>query len=193
MSIHVQPRPAATLLAARDHPQGGIEILMMRRSQRLEFGPGNYVFPGGALDPSDFDPVWHSLCDGQDDASASRLLDLPDGGLAYWVAAVRECFEEAGLLLCRDASGRFLETDDPAQAQKLEQMRADWRDSSEGFAMLLDMHRLRPALDEMGYLSHWITPPGGKRRYDVRFFVTTAALQQRPSHDGEEAVGLEWL
>src|SRR3990167_4597584 len=106
------PRPAATLVLAREAAQG-IEIFLLRRTHLAEFAGGAYVFPGGALDPSDQDERWAAHCVGMDDAAASRLLKLEHGGLAYWVAAIRECFEEAGLLLARDRSGAMLAIDRP--------------------------------------------------------------------------------
>src|SRR5579864_4262240 len=88
-------REAATLVLVRDG-SAGTEVFMLRRSHRLEFTPGAYVFPGGAVDPTD--TALADYCTGRDDASASRLLGLESGGLVYWVAAVRECFEECGVL-----------------------------------------------------------------------------------------------
>jgi 8-oxo-dGTP pyrophosphatase MutT (NUDIX family) len=98
------PRPAATLILAREAAQG-IEVFLLGRTHLAEFAGGAYVFPGGALDPSDQGGHWAAHCVGMDDAAASRLLGLDQGGLAYWVAAIRECFEEAGLLFACDRSG----------------------------------------------------------------------------------------
>ena len=96
----VKPSPAATVTLVRDAPLG-LEVLMLQRSMALKFMPGAYVFPGGALDPGDDSAELHGLCVGLDDAAASRALGLARGGLAYWIAAIREAFEEAGILLQR--------------------------------------------------------------------------------------------
>jgi len=82
------PRPAATLILARDGKQGP-EIFMMQRTLKASFVAGAHVFPGGAVDPGDEDACWSGSA-GLDDAQASRILGVERGGLAYWVAAVRE-------------------------------------------------------------------------------------------------------
>ena len=87
-------------------PEGvtALEVLMVRRNLRSDFVGGGYVFPGGAVDPHDGAVEAEALCVGRNDAEASALLGLASGGLAYWVAGVRETFEEAGLLLARRAA-----------------------------------------------------------------------------------------
>ena len=101
----VEIRPAATVMLVRDAPEpsGGttLEVLMVRRNLRSDFVGGAYVFPGGAVDPLDGGAEAEALCAGRTDAGASALLGFDSGGLAYWVAVVRETFEEAGLLLAR--------------------------------------------------------------------------------------------
>src|SRR5258706_9126792 len=98
------PRPAATLILLRPGTQGP-EVLMIQRSQSAVFLGGAYVFPGGALDPQDADPRLSRRIVGMTDEQASARLKLASGGLAYYVAAIRECFEEAGVLLLIDAKG----------------------------------------------------------------------------------------
>ena len=100
------PRPAATLILLRH----GLEVLMLQRVQTAAFLGGAYVFPGGALDPEDHSS--HRVT-GLTDAQANERLKVSSGGLAYYVAAVRECFEEAGILLAQDARG------DPRREQSL--------------------------------------------------------------------------
>ena len=95
MTKHVALRPAATLVLVRDSAQG-MEVFMMQRTHKAAFVPGGYVFPGGALDASDAGAGFTLCCPGMDDGSACRILNLEQGGLAYWVAAIRECFEESG-------------------------------------------------------------------------------------------------
>ncbi|MGH9023995.1 MAG: NUDIX domain-containing protein, partial [Acidimicrobiia bacterium] len=94
-------RSAATLLVARDASQ--LEVLVIERPEKMRFAPGAHVFPGGVLD-SDDDELVRRLsdrCDGWSDEEASENLGVSTGGLAFWVAAVRECFEEVGLLFAR--------------------------------------------------------------------------------------------
>ena len=92
-------------MLVRDAPQapGGIEVFMLRRNLRSVFVAGAFVFPGGAVDDADRAISPPELVDGIDDATASRLLGRAHGGLAFWVAAIRESFEEAGVLLAKDA------------------------------------------------------------------------------------------
>jgi 8-oxo-dGTP pyrophosphatase MutT (NUDIX family) len=94
----VVPRPAATVILARN-VSDGIEVFMMERTTAVEFAKGMHVFPGGALDRTDHHPEIASLCVGLDDKAASETLGIEQGGLAYWIAAIRECFEESGLLM----------------------------------------------------------------------------------------------
>src|SRR5215510_6422337 len=117
MSPPVVPRPAATITIVRDLA-AGFEVLMMQRNLQSGFMAGAYVFPGGAVDDEDLDPGFYALCTGLDDAQASRRLGIERDGLAYWVGAIRECFEEAGLLLCYDRAGKLLALNDPAPAAR---------------------------------------------------------------------------
>ncbi len=96
------PRDAATVMLirdVRDDDGTAIEVCMLRRNLTSEFVAGVYVFPGGSVDPDDRGPAVEELCRGRTDAEASAILGIGSGGLAFWVAALRECFEEAGVLL----------------------------------------------------------------------------------------------
>ena len=186
------PRPAATLILVRDASEG-MEVFMIRRTQSAVFMGGAHVFPGGGVDASDASAELAAHCQGIDDAKASGLLELPSGGLAYWIAALRECFEEAGLLLAHDADGRYADLNDDQHAHVFER----WRDSIRaGKATLADLcreHDLRLAAERLVYYSHWITQPGRPRRYDTRFFVAEAPSAQTASHDNSETVDHIWI
>lgn len=186
------PRPAATLVLARE-AASGIEIFLLRRTDRAAFAGGAYVFPGGALDPGDHDGLWQSQCAGMDDAAASRLLDVQRGGLAYWIAAIRECFEEAGVLLAYDASGEMLAIDDPGSIREFGALRRELIAGGITFAELCRARQVRPAADHLAYFSHWITAQGRPRRFDTRFFVALAPPSQTPSHDRGETVEHLWI
>ena len=92
--------------------EASLEVLMLRRSLESVFVRGAYVFPGGAVDPADGEPELLGRCTGHTDAQVSAVLDLDSGGLAYWVSALRECFEEAGVLIATRANGDSLSFDD---------------------------------------------------------------------------------
>jgi glyoxylase-like metal-dependent hydrolase (beta-lactamase superfamily II)/8-oxo-dGTP pyrophosphatase MutT (NUDIX family) len=171
------PRPAATLILLRQGP----EVLMLQRVQTAAFLGGAYVFPGGALDPEDHSA--HRVL-GLTEAQANERLRVSSGGLAYYVAAIRECFEEAGILLARDASGAPLS---PERAEKL----LHWR--KKPFRNMLEAEDLYVPAGELAYYGHWITAPGRSRRFDARFFVAIAPEGQQGSHDAGETVHDIWI
>ena len=113
LSEEIPLRPAATVMLVRDAEGGGIEVFMVRRATSAAFAGGMYVFPGGRVDDADGASGAATFVAGLDDAAASATLGLPSGGLAYWVAAIRECFEEAGLLLACSSGGGDAPGDSP--------------------------------------------------------------------------------
>lgn len=192
MTTPVTPRPAATLALLRDGERG-LEVLMMRRTHLAEFASGAYVFPGGAVDDSDRDPASAALARGIDDAQASRVLGIPHGGLAYWIAAIRECCEEAGMLLAYDGTGRIVPIEGDARRAEFARQRRALNQGQLSLADLLREDRLTLASDTLVYLSHWITQAGRPRRFDTRFFVARAPARQQSEHDGAELLHHVWL
>lgn len=168
---------------------------MVRRSLESVFVGGAHVFPGGALDPGDGDGS--TACDGIDDAAASRILGIPAGGLAYWVAAVRESFEEAGVLIARERPGApvlsFAGSADVPRAARLAAHRRALNAKSTAFGDVLRAEGLQLALDRVHYVAHWVTPEGSPRRYDTRFFVTAAPRGQVAAHDASETISHLWI
>jgi 8-oxo-dGTP pyrophosphatase MutT (NUDIX family) len=194
-------RDAATVMLVRDAVDGAggpaVEVCMLKRNLASEFVAGAYVFPGGAVDPADRGDAADELSRGLSDADASRILGVESGGLAFWVAALRECFEEAGVLLAqpRDAADGtlLLDTTDPAERARFEAHRLG---INEGRTGLLDVCReegLVLAADTVHYVSHWITPELAPRRYDTRFFVTAAPPGQVARHDDGETIATIWV
>jgi 8-oxo-dGTP pyrophosphatase MutT (NUDIX family) len=187
----VKPSPAATVALVRDAPRG-LEVLILQRSLSLAFMPGAHVFPGGALDRADGSPELHARCVGLDDATASHMLGVEHGGLAYWVAAIREAFEEAGIMLAYDASGGLVSTNGAAaeryraHRQALDERRGD-------FDAIARSEGLRLATDRLFYFGHWITPASLPRRYDTRFFVAVAPEEQEARHDNRETIAHVWV
>ncbi|MGT2428846.1 MBL fold metallo-hydrolase [Cupriavidus basilensis] len=182
-------RNAATLLVLRDGPLG-IEVLMVRRAERAgDRSSGSYVYPGGTLDAQD--RRLHAYADGLDDHAASQRLGVDAGGLDFYLAAVRECFEEAGLLFARDSAGQPLALDQLEEAQRA-LLRDAARHDGLGLAHACAQLGLRLAVDRLAYFSHWLTPPGLPKRFDTRFFVAIAPTGQTAAHDGEEASGHCW-
>ena len=191
-----EPRPAATILllrnAAGEGPaaQDAPEVFMLQRTSKAAFLPGAFVFPGGALDPDDASERAAERVLGLDDAQASARLGLAAGGLAYWVAAARECFEESGILLAADESGRTMA---PERAAALEHLRAEMNAGTLLFSQFLEQEDLFIPAPEIAYYSHWITAPGRPRRFSTRFFIACAPGGQHGAHDRSETVHSVWV
>ncbi len=183
-------RAAASLLILRDGARG-TEVLLMRRPERgdNDFRSGMCVFPGGVLDRNDADA--HAHCLGLDDRIASARLGLDAGGLDYFIAAVRESFEEVGLLFACEADGR------PIDVQAHETPLREWRGAlHRGEATVAQMCRAQGwwlDLREMAYFAHWLTPVTRPKRFDTRFFVRVAPPAQHAQPDMGEALELLWL
>ena len=145
-------RPAATVLLLRDGQQG-LEVLMTRRAMTASFAPGAYVFPGGGIDPAD----------AQAHALAARRTTQSDGLLTQAVAAIRESFEELGILLARHADGRMADDADIAALNR--------HAPAADFARQCQQHGLTLAADQVFLLAHWVTDRDLPRRFDVPFLV----------------------
>jgi 8-oxo-dGTP pyrophosphatase MutT (NUDIX family) len=176
-------------------PSGGTElqVLMVRRNLRSDFVGGAYVFPGGGVDPLDGGAGAEALCSGRSDAEASKLLGLATGGLAYWVAVVRETFEEAGLLLAWREGGPDLLAGNPDEEARFAAARAAVNAGTRRFLDLCREERLRLSVGDIHYFAHWITPRGAPRRYDTRFFVAAAPPGQIAAHSAGETIAEIWV
>ncbi len=175
-------------------PGPGSEVFMLRRTLQAAFASGMYVFPGGRLDDVDRGEEMEAVCDGLTDAEASALLQIPSGGLAFWVAAIRECFEEAGVLLARSVdTGEVIRFDEPAVTERFNTARAGIYDSSLDLIRLCESEGLRLTTDKIHYMAHWITPVGEMRRFDTRFFLAMAPQAQEPLHDDGETIASLWV
>lgn len=179
--MSVEVRLAATVVVVRDRASGeGLEVLVQRRNPAMVFAPGAVVFPGGALDDTD------------DELAATVGPPLRGGhdhprGPAMLAAAVRECFEEVGLLFARHRD-QLVSGDEEWFAAAT----ADVRSGRRSLSRVCHDHELRLATDELRWFGHWITPPGAPRRYDTRFFVAPAPGAQPVHHDRDEAVEAGW-
>ena len=181
-------RQAATVVVLR-RSDAGMQVLLMRRAPRDgDIHSGASVFPGGLLDAADAEGC--ALCSGLDDAQASARLGLPSGGLAYWFAALRECFEEAGLLYAAAQDRSHL---DAAQLALIATQRDALNRRELTMASICQRFGIHLAADRIAYLDHWLTPPGVPKRYDTRFFVTEAPELQVASQDDHETDAQLWL
>lgn len=186
-------RDAATVMLVRDGPTGVLEVLMVQRNLRSDFVGGAHVFPGGAVDDADRVAAMEGLCAGGGDGACSARLGVDKGGLALYVAAIRECFEEAGVLLARRPGDEHgLSFSDPEAAARFVAHRASVH-AGRPLAEVLVEEGLVLDVDRLHYVSHWITPEGAPRRYDTRFFVAEAPPEQVPLHDERETVASVWI
>jgi 8-oxo-dGTP pyrophosphatase MutT (NUDIX family) len=189
MAPDVIPRLAATTILVR--PQGAhCEVLLLKRGAGARFMPNAYVFAGGALDAQDANAETYALCEGLDDRAAAQQLGLQAEGLKFFVAAIREVFEESGLLLAYDAHARLVDLSQ-WDAAKLREMRLALSSGAVSFAALCQAQGWRLAVDRLHFFSHWITPPG-RMRFDTRFFLGAAPANQMASLVGDEMSELLW-
>jgi 8-oxo-dGTP pyrophosphatase MutT (NUDIX family) len=180
-------RDAATVILLSDRPD--LHVLMLERTRRAVFGPGATVFPGGAVDPADTEPRLLRRVVDLDDRAAGAEHGLSGGGLGFRVAAVRECFEEAGILIARAEAGGAPVEHDADLAAAREQLNA----GTLRFVDLLEARGLVLAARELRLFSHWLTPRGAPRRYNTWFFVAPAPDGEDGAHDDNELVASGWV
>ena len=186
------PQPAATVLLVRDTQEDGIEVFLIERAAKTNFG-GAYVFPGGKVDLEDSSDEFSEICQGVSDEEASSALGIERGGLAYWVAVIRECFEEVGILLAYRKEGGNFDPEDESEKERFVNYRNRLNDGEKVLANMCESEELFLATDRLAYLAHWITPKIEKRRYDTRFFIAQAPEGQEAIHDGSESVNSIWI
>lgn len=180
----VQPRPASTIILLRQQ-EAGFSVFLVVRHHQVDFATGAAVFPGGRLHEEDHDPFFG--------CGQTAAAELPPIARAHRVAAIRETYEEAGLLLAYHASSREL-----ASRETLERLeRLDARGRLErgelSLREVLEQESLELALDALVPFAHWITPYGVPKRFDTHFYLTTTPEHQLASHGGREVVDSVWL
>lgn len=179
-------RLAATVMLLRDSAQG-LEVFMVQRPGKGDF-PDIHVFPGGKVDADDFSP---DICFGLQDSEASEKLGISSGGLRYWVAVARECFEECGVLLVRK-EGIPLPFDEKI-AERFHRYRERLLENRVSFSDICRSENLQVDCTRLAYFSHWITPNQVPRRFDTRFFVATMPTDQSTNAYTYETVDDEWI
>ena len=182
--------PAATVLLVRDCGDE-LEVLMVKRSKRPPFG-NLYVFPGGKIDESDKDLNITNFCNGLNDEQASIKLGVNEGGLSYWVACVRECFEEVGILLAKKNNGQELDLNG-ADKHKFDNYRRMLLENKISLFEICKKENLSLNLNNIEPFSHWITPEIEIKRFDTRFFIAYIPAKQTERHDGNELTDSVWI
>lgn len=174
--------PAATILLLRDEP--AFEVLMVERHANIDFAGGALVFPGGRVDAGDHDPAWADHCDGFNAVPAEQR--------AGRIAAIREAFEETGVLLARRAGEAAYVTDD--YVQSIDNWRREVEQDDSKFLALARRKNLRLACDALQLFAHWIPPKGvHRRRYNTLFFAARTPPGRRAREDGNEATEAIWI
>ncbi len=187
------PRDASTVLPLRDGTDG-LEVFMVKRSSALGFLGGHHVFPGGAVDEQDADPAFEELLEGFDAAECVRRFGMTDRvrARAHVVAAIRELFEESGILLASGDVTRSAGTEQD-RTHRRQAARARIAGGELAFARFLAEEGLRLQAGDLRYFAHWITPKSGEKRFDTRFFVVRMPEGQSARHDRHESIEGEWV
>ena len=179
----VKPIPAATVISLRDSPTG-IEVLMVQRTQKADFAGGALLFPGGKVDPNDYEILKSDRC--------ALFGNIEDNLRAIRVAGVREMFEEAGLLFARE----FGETE-MISKKRADHIRNTYRENllaqKISFYEIIETENLMVASDLLIPFAHWITPITGRKRFDTHFLVAKTPDGHVASHDGSETLDTVWI
>ena len=188
-SDSVKARPSATVVLVREG-ESDPEILMVRRKAGDAFGD-SYAFPGGVVD--DDESQAQAFCRGTTAEQADAELGLPSGGLDFYSAAVRELFEETGVLLARDSQGDWAFSGNPDAESLLRELRGQLDDGVLPWAEILRTHDLCIACDALHYFSFWETPVRLPKRWAARFFLAEMPPGQDAQHDGSEVTDSCWM
>ena len=187
------PAPAATLALLRDRPgAAGFEVLLIRRHGASKFAAGDYVFPGGKIEADDNPDDATVSCARLDPVRAARMLGLesaPRAALGAWIGAIRETFEEVGILLAYAPDGAPVRVDHPRFVEYRRACQADHG----AFWDMVRAEGLALATDRLVYFAHWITPEVQPLRFDTRFFAAPAPAGQDAIADAHEVTEVRWL
>jgi len=192
-----KPRDAATLILMRgaDHARTGIEILLVRRHTKSTFMPGAYVFPGGRIEAADYTRKAERICHGLSFKQAQDTIpgtSPPEKALAFFVAAIRETFEEAGILLAYRETPDFVAFNEDEKI-RFTKYRREVRKGPFSFATIIDREGLKLATEKLFYFAHWITPEISPIRFDTRFFVAASPSKQEALEDEFETTAHMWI
>lgn len=176
-----EPKPAATVVLMRDGDDG-LEVLLLKRHRSAGFVPGAYVFPGGRIDAADADERLVAIGPVPEHSAVAAH---------FWFGAVREVFEETGVLLARNAAGAW--APDASSSEAMEAWREKLMGDATTLLEIVTAEALRVELDEVAYFAHWITPEPEPRRYDTRFFAAALPAGRVIRPDAREMVDAIWV
>lgn len=184
------------MIVMRDQGKGGFAVLLLRRHEQNLFMGGNFVYPGGTVNDDDEREEMMAVSRGLTPHQARNTLGEKDSkqtSLGYWIAGIRELFEEAGLLIAYDSRDRLFGPETTSAKEKLTRYRAALQKKTIDFLTFLRAESLTLALDRCHYYAHWITPEARKVRFDTRFFVIVDESGQEASPDRQETTESLWL
>ncbi len=194
--IAVTPKKAATVILLRDDGPKGFDVFLLKRHPKSSFMGGNYVYPGGRVDRNDGSEELYSRSKGMTLEEAQKNLRgtfSPEESLAHWIAAIRELFEESGVLLAYDQKGNLVELTNRQERERFLHYRKLLQEGKISFGEMAQKENLVLALDQLHYYAHWITPEAQPQRFDTRFFLTRCPLGQEASPDQKETTAGIWL
>ena len=183
MDKPVPALPSATVVLLREH-DGAPELLMVKRRAGDAFGD-SYAFPGGVVDHDESDA--HGRIDGTTADEANSILGVTEEGLDYYSAAIRELFEETGILLAR-TNGEWATV-----TPQLQELRIEVDKGRLSWSEFLETQGLRLACDTLHYFAYWQTPLDQHKRWSTRFFLARTPDGQDATHDGSEVTDIRWL
>ncbi|HEX9880137.1 MAG TPA: hypothetical protein VGB25_08095 [Candidatus Binatia bacterium] len=190
------PRKASTVILVRPHAEGKFEVFMTRRPMEMKFLGGFYVFPGGSIGEEDHSQAVLKRCRGLSPDEARSILGnelSPEMALAHWVAAIRELFEEAGVLLCVTEAGHPLDMEQRKVRERLAEKRLALVEGSLDFLTLLKTEGLYCDAGRAVFFYHRITPEVYSTRFDTRFYLARLPAGQTPLARSEEVIDGRWI
>lgn len=195
-----RPRPSSTVILLRQG-EGDVEVFMVRRSPRSEFAASVYVFPGGSVCADDQSPQVERVCAGLSPEIAHGMFvtrggnppSAPRQSLGLIVAALRELYEEAGVLLASESDGHPMDLRRDGRLERLAAARPDVEEGRLSLAALAAREEIQLAWRELVYFSHWITPIGFSRRFDTRFFLAPLPEGQAALYGPRETTAGCWI
>lgn len=193
MSEPSHPKNAASVILLRPEASGGFEVFLTRRPVQMKFLGGMYVFPGGAVRKEDCTHAILKRCRGLTAQEAHSILDArlsPELCLGHWVAAIRELFEEVGVLLCVTETGEVL---DISTIQRSVEKRLALIKGQIDFRSFLESERLFCDSTALAHFSHWQTPRELPVRFNTHFFLARIPENQKPLPASEEVTHTLWL
>jgi 8-oxo-dGTP pyrophosphatase MutT (NUDIX family) len=189
----IQPiRPAATVIIVRE-AEPDYEIFMLKRTSAAAFAGGMYVFPGGRVDGDDHLHKYDERRIGPSEQQTAQREALGSEWRGYWIAGIRESFEEAGLLLAYAADGELLAYEDDAAASRFDAYRGPLHAGELTLNSICEQENLKLAVDNIHFYNRFVTPLGRPRRFDTRFFIAAAPPGQTGRHDDKETVDSIWI